>query len=748
MKKLLLIFTVYFVCSFNFVYPNGAEKSAAKNETIQNEPQPIDIAPFLIKGENELAEMLKKNPAIFNRQKLKKQTAWNFSVGSTKSWWASNFETQDFYTVNSTCRAVGTHCYIFVADDQWNSKVTQTQVDAVKNAFDNSTPANNSKGIYQTVTEVFGSAPDEDGDSKIIILMMDILDGYQEGTNTGFVAGYFYAINEYPQTELFGTKYKSNEAEIFYMDCYPANLSTNTGLENSLNTTAHEFQHMIHWNYHRSTPQQTFFNEACSETAPYICGYGIRSHSLFTSNTNIALTNWSSDSEDVLKDYARASRFFLYMYEQFGSEFLSKFVQNSGIGISALNSALAGLSTPTSRRFDDILVDWSIANAVNDKSVNSKWGYTAADLSIVEDETVWELNNTNVNVSMMNYASRCLTFKTGSNLSFSINNDVSGIAFKEAKFGSSTSVTDIVPGTLYSEPAFGTDYSTVKIIAVNNNPWGSSFTYNSTGNTTLVNEIDYDAAYTGDYYLQLKAGDRQGVEFDAISGAKLNSIKVMLRKTTPMTCNIYSMGTIASPAGTALTNSFTLTASANGEWVEKDFSSENIYLDNGAFVCVDIPDDVTAAVGNCVLVTLKPGQGYEKSLFYDAGNSSWKYYVDASNTFINRIRLTFKANVNGVEQIIEANPVAYKLEQNYPNPFNPSTKIRFSVLNSEKVELNIFDITGQKVAELVNDFKNPGTYEVVWDGKNMNGNQAASGVYFYTLRTGSFNKTSKMVLIR
>ncbi len=105
-------------------------------------------------------------------------------------------------------------------------------------------------------------------------------------------------------------------------------------------------------------------------------------------------------------------------------------------------------------------------------------------------------------------------------------------------------------------------------------------------------------------------------------------------------------------------------------------------------------------------------------------------------------------------------PDKFSLSQNYPNPFNPSTKIKFSIPYSPfegrrsgltegkgDVKLVIFDVLGQHIALLVNQQLSPGTYEVEW---SANGGAAdyPSGIYFYTLKTESFNQTKRMVLVK
>jgi hypothetical protein len=104
-----------------------------------------------------------------------------------------------------------------------------------------------------------------------------------------------------------------------------------------------------------------------------------------------------------------------------------------------------------------------------------------------------------------------------------------------------------------------------------------------------------------------------------------------------------------------------------------------------------------------------------------------------------------------VKKISEQIPSNFRLFQNYPNPFNPSTKIKFQIPNfplmkgarGMSVRLTIYDLLGREIATLVNQKLQSGTYEVEWDATNY-----PSGVYFYRLKTDSFNETKKMVLIK
>ena len=90
-------------------------------------------------------------------------------------------------------------------------------------------------------------------------------------------------------------------------------------------------------------------------------------------------------------------------------------------------------------------------------------------------------------------------------------------------------------------------------------------------------------------------------------------------------------------------------------------------------------------------------------------------------------------------------PEKYTLDQNYPNPFNPGTKISFSLPSNSNVTLNIYSTSGQQVAELLNDRRDAGNYEVNFDAGKYG---LSSGVYYYTLKTNGFSETKKMLLVK
>ena len=98
-------------------------------------------------------------------------------------------------------------------------------------------------------------------------------------------------------------------------------------------------------------------------------------------------------------------------------------------------------------------------------------------------------------------------------------------------------------------------------------------------------------------------------------------------------------------------------------------------------------------------------------------------------------------------EVIPGNASTFELSQNYPNPFNPNTKIQFAVSETEKVNLDVYDIQGRLIRTLVDhELYQPGRYEVAWDGLDNKGNRIASGVYFAKMQAGKFAHTKKMVM--
>ncbi|MFL3013265.1 MAG: tandem-95 repeat protein [Candidatus Neomarinimicrobiota bacterium] len=125
--------------------------------------------------------------------------------------------------------------------------------------------------------------------------------------------------------------------------------------------------------------------------------------------------------------------------------------------------------------------------------------------------------------------------------------------------------------------------------------------------------------------------------------------------------------------------------------------------------------------------------------------------VSISTQMVNRYKLVYgdDAEVESmVKEIVALIPKEFSLGHNYPNPFNPSTTIPFTISSPGLAAVTVYDVNGRQIKQIVNENFKPGFYSRVWDGKNSNGIPVSSGVYYYSLRTKTFNSFKKMILIK
>ena len=85
---------------------------------------------------------------------------------------------------------------------------------------------------------------------------------------------------------------------------------------------------------------------------------------------------------------------------------------------------------------------------------------------------------------------------------------------------------------------------------------------------------------------------------------------------------------------------------------------------------------------------------------------------------------------------------------NYPNPFNPTTRISYSLLQQEMVNISIYNVKGEKIKTIVNEIMSTGNHQILWQGTNDKGKSVSSGIYFYKLRAGRYTETGKMILLK
>lgn len=134
------------------------------------------------------------------------------------------------------------------------------------------------------------------------------------------------------------------------------------------------------------------------------------------------------------------------------------------------------------------------------------------------------------------------------------------------------------------------------------------------------------------------------------------------------------------------------------------------------------------------------GQSFEYKITTQDGLIEYKY--NEFNFFGPPESQIFrKTNVTSINDVVNKVPT-HELYTNYPNPFNPRTTIKYHVATSGIVRIEIFDLSGRKVKNLINEFKTPGTYQELFNSQGL-----SSGVYIYSLKIGNYIKSKKMILL-
>ena len=137
------------------------------------------------------------------------------------------------------------------------------------------------------------------------------------------------------------------------------------------------------------------------------------------------------------------------------------------------------------------------------------------------------------------------------------------------------------------------------------------------------------------------------------------------------------------------------------------------------------------------------GASYEIDWLERPEGHSWGLW----RATVDRMLMYFFPDNSSDVIIEEMNPTNFILYQNYPNPFNPSTIIQYTIGSIQFVSIKVYDLLGNDISTLVNEEKEPGTYEVEFKPAS-NIKSPSTGIYFYQLRAGNIVETKKMVLLK
>jgi len=579
-----------------------------------------------------------------------------YLIGERQNFFTSNYVSNTFDITTAELRASGTVADIWVDTlELKNGHVTDFEVQALLNGLETSTPSASkdpAKGIIKLDNQFFGNPPNIDvngnkgaGNGKVTFLVYDIKDSFNPPQNPTFIAGYFSSNDQ-----RVGN-YGSNKRDMLYIDSYPGIYINGTRhVGDALVTMSHEYQHLIHYNY--DPTEQIFVNEGFSMYAEIVCGYGLGNLSDYLQNTNVSLFSWSKQ----IADYARAQLWTLYLCEQGSDSLAKKIVQNTSHGITGIDQGLTAVGSPL--RFNDVFNNWTVANILNDRSVNPAYGYLYPNVPKAVGRLYANPNVPSTTGSAQNLAMEYLTFKYGSQLRATFTTENPAILIKAVEIGPSQKrVLDVTPNVEFFEPGYGTTYKEIHLVILNTNqnlPYG--YTFRASGIGTAAIELKWDETEPIGF-LRLSPSDTLCVTFDAVPGGKLDSIRVALRRKGSIVGGVWQYTGQLRPTPLGKPLAMPITASTDitppvinpgaeypypipyPGWCKVDLRSYNISTDQPFAVGFVVQVYDTPAV----LVTKYPGGSAYHSFTYlnnpSSGESNWFYITsNDNNVYIYLIR--------------------------------------------------------------------------------------------------------------
>lgn len=201
-----------------------------------------------------------------------------------------------------------------------------------------------------------------------------------------------------------------------------------------------------------------------------------------------------------------------------------------------------------------------------------------------------------------------------------------------------------------------------------------------------------------------------------------------------------------------------------------DFSGSRVAHFTGLYPQIDNQNKrvligMIRALDENISDVLPAGQGLVATLHFSSGSGSvpelkmtpWPLsagelnfdMVDEKGTSICRKKGEVPLPItHGTSEPVEVQAAPFEVKGNFPNPFNPETVIKFNLPQASAVTLKVYNILGQMVNTLVDEPLDAGSHSVMWDGKNAQGRDVASGVYFYRINAGGYESIEKMTLLR
>ncbi|MDR2419062.1 MAG: DUF2268 domain-containing putative Zn-dependent protease [Treponema sp.] len=291
-----------------------------------------------------------------------------------RSFYAVNIVTNKFYSINAEKLAEGEHCIVY-ADEKEN--VSHEAAEAIVREYE--------ANIYTQITDAFGMFEDVDDNGKVILLLLDIIDGY---TQSSYVAGFFQAYHLFKKSTY--PYHYSNEADMLFLDTNPQQV----GSESFYSTIAHELQHLINFSqtaFNDGGMEDTWIDEGLATAAEYVYnGHQKTRINFFNQDPYRSIKNgnnffvwdggwesgdggWESGDGavyDPVANYATAYLFFqwLRIHAHNGIGIYKDIIGSSYRDYRAVTEAAGSRIDNSLGDWETLLRTWMLANAYNQVS--------------------------------------------------------------------------------------------------------------------------------------------------------------------------------------------------------------------------------------------------------------------------------------------------------------------------------------------------------------------------------------------
>jgi hypothetical protein len=293
--------------------------------------------------------------------------------------------------VTASCRAASDHAYVFVADEVWNaSQMTQAQVDAIVDAFEHHTPADATRGIYDTDVGTFGAPPDVDNDPRVYLVYYPL--GTFQGTSFD---GYFRDIDEASDAH-------SNAVEMLHLNATGPHAPDSDYM---LGVVIHELLHLINYKYD-PMGEESWLHEAVAEAAMTLGGFQTdlptaRQYVKSTATTPLCAINDS--------DYGATFSWGSYMLDRWGASFVRDVVQDPAHGPQSVEAHL-----PAGATFRSAFGELMVADLIDQHAIaDGRFGYTRIQLDALGAETAGILDGAMHTSDAVAWGARMLRFTPG-----------------------------------------------------------------------------------------------------------------------------------------------------------------------------------------------------------------------------------------------------------------------------------------------------------------------------------------------